>query len=103
MGNQLKKIKDWGLGFFKTEEIKPKDKRYNLHDFIIIDKNIEENIKFRVLLNEKGKFVDIRRYYGPFPMIEGVRMNIEVFMKMFEELEVFLCEKPTKKRKKLNN
>ena len=61
---------------------------YKLHDEIIKCINIDENIILKHLRNEKGDYIDIRRYYKQTPTKKGVRFklnNLEKIKVLFDK------------------
>ena len=55
------------------------------YDDKILFENIEEgNVHLRVLSNEKGVFVDVRKYYDDKPSRKGIRMPIETFESLYK-------------------
>ena len=59
-------------------------KPYPYNDQILFEIVEEGDLRFRVLNNEKGTFVDIRRYFNDKPSPKGIRLPIEVFDKILK-------------------
>jgi hypothetical protein len=60
---------------------------YNLDDNILKIIRADNDIHFKLLSNNKGVFVDIRRYNRGFPTQKGVRVYASVFRKVAELLK----------------
>lgn len=60
---------------------------YNLDDNIIKVVRADNDVHFKLLTNNKGVFVDIRRYNRGFPTQKGVRIYASVFKKVAEILK----------------
>lgn len=54
---------------------------YPYNDKVILDYE-EGDIHFRIITNERGMYVDIRKYFNARPTKRGVRMSIDCFDKM---------------------
>lgn len=55
------------------------------YDDKILYENIEEgNVHLRVLSNEKGVFVDVRKYFDDKPSRKGIRMPVETFENLYK-------------------
>ena len=60
-------------------------KEYDLHDIILCDITVPGNIHGRLLSNERGIFVDIRKYSSAnLPLKIGIRMDASKFLKIIE-------------------
>lgn len=59
-------------------------KPYPYNDQVLFENVEEGDIHFQVLSNEKGTFVDIRKYFSDKPSRKGIRMPIEVFEKVYK-------------------
>jgi hypothetical protein len=59
---------------------------YNLDDNIIKVVRADNDVHFKLLSNNKGVFIDIRRYNRGFPTQKGVRVYASVFKKVSELL-----------------
>jgi hypothetical protein len=66
---------------------KPKKKEYDLNDKRLMSINLDKNVKVTLLENEKGQFVDFRKYYNDFPTKKGIRIDAHVFKKVTDELK----------------
>ena len=64
-----------------------KKKDYDLNDKIIISIQLDKNIKVSLIENEKGQYVDIRKYYNEFPTKKGIRIEAHVFKDVIESLK----------------
>lgn len=64
----------------------PKKRNYPYNDKIQFEVIEEGNIHLRVISNEKGMFVDIRRFYSESgnPSPKGLRMPIDVFERIYK-------------------
>ena len=60
---------------------------YNLDDNIIKVIRADNDVHFKLLSNNKGVFVDMRRYNRGFPTQKGVRVYASVFKKVAEMLK----------------
>jgi hypothetical protein len=60
---------------------------YNLDDNIVKVIRADNDVHFKLLSNNKGVFVDIRRYNRGFPTQKGVRVYASVFRKVGELLK----------------
>lgn len=60
---------------------------YNLDDNVIKVIRADNDVQFKLLSNNKGVFVDIRRYNRGFPTQKGVRVYARVFKKVAELLK----------------
>ena len=56
-------------------------KAYELTDVVLAEKDFN-NIHFQLLKNEKGTFVDLRRFYMHRPTTKGIRMTPEAFQEI---------------------
>lgn len=55
------------------------------YDDKILYENIEgENVHLRVLSNEKGVFVDVRKYFHDKPSRKGIRIPVETFESLYK-------------------
>ena len=52
---------------------------YRYHDTEISKVNLDKNIIFRIIENEAGKFVDIRKYENEVPTVRGIRITLQEF------------------------
>ena len=55
-----------------------KKREYDLND---------KNIKVALIENEKGQYVDIRKYYNDFPTKKGIRIEAHIFKDVIESLK----------------
>lgn len=60
---------------------------YNLDDNVIKVIRADNDVHFKLLTNNKGVFVDMRRYNRGFPTQKGVRVYASVFNKVAELLK----------------
>lgn len=60
---------------------------YSLDDNIIKVIRADNDVQFKLLTNNKGVFVDMRRYNRGFPTQKGVRVYASVFSKVAELLK----------------
>jgi hypothetical protein len=61
-----------------------KRKEYELKDNIISVINLDGGVKIEVLENERGKFVDLRKYFNDNPTKKGIRLTTEKFKQIIE-------------------
>lgn len=64
-----------------------KKKEYAFNDKRIMSIQLEKNIKVQLIENEKGYFVDMRKYYNDFPTKKGIRVAAQVFKDVYESLK----------------
>ncbi len=64
-----------------------KKKDYDLNDKIIISVQLDKNIKVSLIENEKGQYVDIRKYYNEYPTKKGIRIDAVTFKSVIESLK----------------
>ena len=64
-----------------------KKREYDLNDKSICSIQLDKNVKVALIENEKGKYVDIRRYYNDFPTKKGIRIEANVFKEVIESLK----------------
>lgn len=81
------KIEDKDANSADNARNKYAKKTYDLNDVILAEKDFN-NIHFQLLSNEKGTFVDLRRYYMHRPTQKGIRLTPEAF----EEIMNFALE-----------
>lgn len=60
---------------------------YSLDDNVIKVIRADNDVQFKLLTNNKGVFVDMRRYNRGFPTQKGVRVYASVFSKVAELLK----------------
>jgi len=60
---------------------------YDLNDKIIISVQLDKNIKVSLIENEKGQYVDIRKYYNEYPTKKGIRIEAHTFKTVIESLK----------------
>lgn len=65
----------------------PKKKEYELQDNVVTLITLDNNVKVKVLENEKGKFVDLRKYYGELPTKKGIRVTTDKFKEIIEVIK----------------
>lgn len=58
---------------------KTTSKPYMVNDEILFKDVSDRNLVARILFNDMGYFVDIRRYRGLYPSCNGIRTSIENF------------------------
>lgn len=63
-----------------------KKREYDLNDRLIMTIKTENNLRASIIENDKGKFVDIRKYYNDYPTKKGVRMDCTLFKQVAERL-----------------
>lgn len=68
-------------------QITNKKKEYDLNDKNICSVQLDKNIKVALIENEKGKYVDIRKYYNEYPTKKGIRIEASVFKTVVESLK----------------
>lgn len=68
-------------------QLTQKKKEYDLNDKIISTIQLDKNIKILLLENEKGSYVDIRKYYNDFPTKKGIRIETHTFKDVIESLK----------------
>ena len=51
---------------------------YPYNDVVVFEK-VESEIHFQYIRNERGEYVDIRRYANNRPTLKGIRMPVETF------------------------
>lgn len=61
-----------------------KKSAYPYNDQIVFELNEENDIRFRVINNEKGSFVDIRKFFNDKPSPKGIRMSVDVFERIYK-------------------
>jgi hypothetical protein len=71
----------------KTFTEKKRKLVYNLDDNILKIIRADNDVHFKLLSNNKGVFIDIRRYNRGFPTQKGVRIYASVFRKVAELLK----------------
>jgi hypothetical protein len=80
----------------KSKEIHVEDKKnlgkktnkvYDLNDTELKLIKIDGDIVFKLMTNNKGIFVDIRKYYKGYPTKKGVRVYASIFDKVSKLLE----------------
>ena len=64
-----------------------KKREYDLNDKNICSVQLDKNIKVSLIENEKGQYVDIRKYYNDFPTKKGIRIEAHVFKDVIESLK----------------
>lgn len=66
---------------------KKTDKVYDLNDTELKVVKIDGDIIFKLMSNNKGVFVDIRKYYKGYPTKKGIRVYASIFDKVSKILE----------------
>lgn len=56
---------------------------YPYNDKVIME-TVENDVHFRVISNERGVFVDIRKYFNMKPTQKGVRMPVDSFDNIYK-------------------
>ena len=79
----MNKTKVVNLSNTKTQ----KKSEYDLNDKDIISICLDKNIKVTLLENEKGTYVDIRKYFNEFPTKKGIRIDAKVFKDVIDSLK----------------
>ncbi len=64
-----------------------KKREYDLNDRNICSVKLDKNIRVSLIENEKGQYVDIRKYYNDFPTKKGIRLEVHVFKDVIESLK----------------
>ena len=64
-----------------------KKREYDLNDKSICSIQLDKNIKVALIENEKGQYVDIRKYYNEYPTKKGIRIEASVFKTVVESLK----------------
>ena len=64
-----------------------KKREYDLNDRNICSIQLDKNIKVSLIENEKGQYVDIRKYYNDFPTKKGIRIEARIFKDVIEALK----------------
>lgn len=70
-----------------TIDLTTKKNEYKLNDKNICSIQLDGNIKVALLENEKGVFVDIRRFFNEYPTKKGVRIDVKTFKTVIESLK----------------
>lgn len=89
---------DKKLFLYKMTKAEKSEYKYN--DKILIEQEFSKFVKFRVLSNEKGTFVDIRRYFKETPTKKGIRIPAEEFDTMVKLFKASYDELPLDEEKK---
>lgn len=69
----------------KRQALSKKD--YDLNDSEIKIVKLDNDLIARLITNNKGVFVDFRRYYKGFPTRRGIRLSASIFTKISKILE----------------
>ena len=80
----------------KTPEKKEKDSdesKFNIEESIFLTIEVDKNLMLRVIGNIYGTFVDIRRFYKGFPTKTGVRIPINMFLRIYNIINKFYEKK----------
>lgn len=72
---------------------KPK-KEYAYNDEELKEIIVDQDVTIKLIKNEKGVFVDIRKYYKGYPTKKGVRIEAGKFRDVISILNVDLKEIP---------
>lgn len=67
------------LGKTKRNKSQGTKKPYSTIDEVLYDKVYDRNMHARILFNDMGYYVDIRRYKGLFPSTYGIRIRADDF------------------------
>ena len=59
-------------------------KPYPYDDKILFEIVEEGDIHLQVLSNEKGTFIDIRKYFSGKPSKKGIRIPVEIFERLYQ-------------------
>ena len=68
-------------------DLTTKKNEYKLTDKNICSIQLDGNIKVMLLENEKGVFVDIRRFFNEYPTKKGVRIDVKTFKTVIDSLK----------------
>ena len=63
---------------------------YRYHDTEISKVDLDKNVIFRIIENEAGKFVDIRRYENKIPTTKGIRITLQEFKNLLQSINGIL-------------
>ena len=61
-----------------------KKTQYPYNDQITFELIEEGDVHFRVITNEKGTFIDLRKFFYDKPSQKGVRLSTEVFERIWK-------------------
>ena len=64
-----------------------KKREYDLNDKNICSIKLDKNIRVALIENEKGQYVDVRKYYNDFPTKKGIRIEASIFKDVIESLK----------------
>lgn len=67
-----------------------KRRPYIYNDFIEKEWKVDNDIVIRVINNESGRFVDMRRYYGDKPTRKGLRLRDVLFIDYFNIVKTYI-------------
>lgn len=70
-----------------NKDTQPKKREYDLNDRRIMSVQLDKNVRVTLLENEKGNFVDFRKYYNEFPTKKGIRIDAKVFKDVVDSLQ----------------
>lgn len=79
----------------KTKEKKP----YDLNDLELKTISLNENLKVRLIANDNGYFIDLRKYFKGYPTKKGIRILATKFIAAADMLKKDVDDifKPAKK------
>lgn len=63
----------------EKEEKKDKKRKYDLNDKTIHERIFFDCLHGKIIKNEKGHYIDIRKYFNRHPSTKGVRLRIDDF------------------------
>ena len=63
-----------------------KKRTYELNDKTISSVILDGGIKIQLIENEKGKYIDIRKFYNEHPTKKGIRLPVQKFKQTLDVL-----------------
>ena len=69
-----------------AKEEKKEKRKYDLNDTTVDEKIFFDCLHGKVIKNEKGYYVDIRKYFNRHPSTKGVRLRVDDFKQVAEYL-----------------
>ena len=70
-----------------TIDLTTKKNEYKFNDKTICSIQLDGNIKVALIENEKGVYVDIRKFFNEYPKKKGIRIEAKVFKSVIESLK----------------
>ena len=67
--------------------------KFNIDETVFLTIEVDKNLMLRVIGNIYGTFVDIRRFYKGFPTKTGIRIPINMFLKIYSIINKFYEKK----------